>query len=151
MTLKDIRWGAALGGTLLALVVLVAAAFAWVAIYSYLLHPGESPAFYQQYAIRASPWVSLVMGFPVFYLVCRWIGSRSPSRAWPTAMGIFAIYLLLDLPLNLFGGDNPTITPLFLAVNYLLKFLACHFGGRSAAAREVAAPSAASGAAAETQ
>lgn len=140
MKLKDIRWGAALGGALAAVVVLVAAAFAWVAIYSLLLHPGESRAFYQQYAMSASPWVSLVMGFPVFYLVCRWIGSRSPSRAWPTAMGLFAIYLLLDLPLTLLGGDNPTITPLFLAVNFLLKFLACHFGGRSAAGMEVASP-----------
>ena len=150
MKLQDIRWAAALGGTLLALVVLVAAAFAWVAIYSYLVHPGESPAFYQRYAVRASPWVSLVMGFPVFYLVCRWIGSRSPSRAWPTAMGIFAIYLLIDLPLTLFGGDNPSVTPLYLIVNLLLKFLGAHFGGRSAAGREVAAPSAASGAAAKT-
>lgn len=140
MTLKEIRWGAAVGGALAAVVVLVAAAFAWVAIYSYLLHPGESEAFYQRYAIRASPWVSLFLGFPVFYLACRWIGSRSPSRAWPTAMGIFAIYLLLDLPVTLLGGDNPTITPLFMTVNYLLKFLACHFGGRSAASVEVASP-----------
>ena len=140
MKLKEIRWGVALAGALAAVVVLIAAAFAWVAIYSYLLHPGESPAFYQQYAMSASPWVSLVMGFPVFYLVCRWIGSRSPSRAWPTAMGLFGIYLLIDLPLTLLGGDNPTVTPLFLAVNFLLKFLACHFGGRSAAGIAVAAP-----------
>jgi len=134
MNLKEIRWGAAFGGALAAVVVLVVAAFAWVAIYSYLLHPGESPAFYEQYAVRASPWVSLVLGFPVFYLVCRWIGSRSPARSWPTAMGLFGIYLLVDLPLALLGGDNPTVTPLYLTVNFLLKFLACHFGGRRAAA-----------------
>lgn len=132
MKLKDIRWGMALGGVLVAEVVLVAAAFAWVAIYSYLIHPGESSAFYQRYAMRASPWVSLVMGVPVFFLICRWIGSRSPSRAWPTAMGLFGIYLLVDLPLALLGGDNPTVTPLYIASNYLVKFLACHFGGRSA-------------------
>ncbi|HEV7241104.1 MAG TPA: hypothetical protein VGQ36_17860 [Thermoanaerobaculia bacterium] len=140
MKLKEIRWGMALCGFLAAEVVLIAAAFAWVAIYSYLLHPGESPAFYQQYALRSSPWVSLVMGFPVFYLVCRWIGSRSPSRAWPTAMGVFGIYLLVDLPLTLLGGDNPIVTPLYLAVNVLLKFLGCHFGGRRDAEIEVASP-----------
>lgn len=130
--MKDVRWGAAVGGVLAAEVVLIVSAVAWVAIYSYLVHPGESPAFYQQYAMRASPWVSLVMGVPVFYLICRWIGSRSPARAWPTAMGLFGIYLLVDLPLALLGGDNPTVTPLYIAMNYLVKFLACHFGGRSA-------------------
>lgn len=55
MRMNDIRWGAALGGMLVAEVVLVAAAFGWVAIYSLLLHRGESPAFYEQYAMRASP------------------------------------------------------------------------------------------------
>jgi hypothetical protein len=140
MRIKDVRWGAALGGALIAMVVLVAAAFAWVAIYAYLLHPGESEAFYEQYAIRASPWVSVAVGFPVFYLVCRWIGSRSPSRAWPTAMALFGIYLLIDLPLVFLGGDNPAVTPLYMAVNILLKFFGSHFGGRSAAGIAVASP-----------
>lgn len=76
---KDVRWHLALGGA-------VAAAFAWVAIYSYSLHPGEPPAFYQQYALKASPWVVISLEIPVFYLVCRWIGSRAPSNALPTAM-----------------------------------------------------------------
>lgn len=83
--------------------------------------------------------MSLVLGFPVFYLICRWIGSRSPSKEWPTAMALFGFYVLLDLPLTLLGGDNPTVTPLFLAVNFVLKFLACHFGGRSTGGMEVAA------------
>jgi len=138
MKARDIRWGAALGGALGSEVVMIVAAFAWVAIYSYLIHPGESAAFYQTYAIRASPWVAVVVGVPVFYLACRWIGARSPSRAWPTAMAIFGIYLALDLPLTLSGGgENPTLTPGFLAANYLLKLLACHLGGRGAARREL--------------
>ena len=138
MKLNEIRWGAALGGALVAEVVLIASAVAWVAIYSHLLHPGESLAFYQRYATSASPWVSVVMGVPVFYLISRWIGSRSPAKAFSTAMALFGFYLLLDLPLTLLGGDNPTITPLFIAANYGVKFLACYFGGRSAAATEVA-------------
>jgi len=35
MKLKNVRWGAALGGALAAEAAVVAAAFAWVAIYSY--------------------------------------------------------------------------------------------------------------------
>jgi hypothetical protein len=139
MKLKRIRWGLALGGASGAFVVQIAAAFAWVAIYSYALHPGESLAFYQQYALIASPWVSIILGFPVFYLVCRWIGSRSPSRAWPTAMGLFGIYLVIDVPI-LFFGSNPTMALWLPPISYALKFLGCYFGGRSAARAEIAQP-----------
>src|SRR5688500_15164831 len=60
MRMRDIRWGAAIGGMLVAEVAQIAAAFAWVALYSYLVHPGETPAFYQRYAEVAGPWVSVL-------------------------------------------------------------------------------------------
>ena len=129
MKVNRVRWGWAIGGALGAEVVLVIAAFAWVAIYSYVLHPGESAAFYQQYAMRASPWVSLVAGGPVFYLACRWIGSRFPSRAWPTAIGLFAVYFMMDAPITLLA-ENPNLSSWFLPVNFSIKFLACYLGGK---------------------
>ncbi len=139
MRMRDIRWGSALGGMLVAQVAQVAAAFAWVALYSYLVHPGETPAFYQRYAQVAGPWVSLLAGTPIFYLVCRWIGLRVPSRAWPTAMALFGLFVLVDFALILAAGTpSPRILG-FVAASYLLKLLACHLGGRSAARREVAA------------
>jgi hypothetical protein len=82
MRIRDIRWGAAFVGTLLGEVGQVAATFGWVALYSYLVHPGETPAFYQQHAEVAGPWVSVLAGTPIFYLICRWIGSPNPARAW---------------------------------------------------------------------
>ncbi|HYI10719.1 MAG TPA: hypothetical protein VEK57_16780 [Thermoanaerobaculia bacterium] len=133
MRMRDIRWGAALGGMLVAEVGQIAATFAWVAFYSYLVHPGETPAFYQRYAQEAGPWVSLLAGTPIFYLVCRWIGLRVPSRAWPTAMALFGLFVLVDLALMLAAGPlSPRILG-FVAASYLLKLLACHLGGRSAA------------------
>jgi hypothetical protein len=138
--MRDIRWGAALGGMLLAEVGQIAATVAWVALYSYLVHPGETPAFYQRYAEVAGPWVSLVAGTPIFYLVCRWIGSRDRSRAWPTAMALFGLFVLVDLGLMLAAGPlSPRILG-FVAASYLLKLLACHLGGRGPARREVAEP-----------
>ena len=139
MRMRDIRWGAALGGMLVAEVAQIAATFAWVALYSYLVHPGETPAFYQRYAQVAGPWVSLLAGTPIFFLVCRWIGSRVPSRAWPTAMALFGLFVLVDLALMLSARTpSPRILG-FMAASYLLKLLACHLGGRSAARREVVA------------
>jgi hypothetical protein len=140
MNMRDIRWGAALGGMLLAEVAQIAAAFAWVALYSYLIHPGETPAFYQCYAGVASPWVSVVAGTPIFYLVCRWIGSRFPARAWPTAMALFGLFVLLDLTLTLsVGVPSPRLVG-FMAASYLLKLPACHLAGRRAARNEAAEP-----------
>lgn len=138
--MSEIRWGAALGGMLLAEVATIAAAFAWVAIYSYLIHPGETSAFYQRYAEVASPWVSVLAGAPIFYGICRWIVSRAPASAWPTAMALFGMFLILDLALIFAaGGPSPRIVG-FMAAGYLLKFLACHLAGRGAAGNEVAEP-----------
>lgn len=139
MNWKDIRWGAALGGMVVAQLAQIAAAFAWVALYSYLIHPGETPAFYERYAQGAAPWVSLLAGTPIFYLVCRWIGSRVPSRAWPTAMALFGMFVLVDLALTLSVSLSPRLL-VFVAASYLLKLVACHLGARGAARNEVAVP-----------
>jgi hypothetical protein len=140
MKLKDVRWGAALGGMVVGEVGQIAATFAWVAFYAYVVHPGETPAFYQAYAQKAGPWVSVIAGTPIFYLVCRWIGSRDPSRAWATAMALFGIFVVVDFAL-LLAAATPTPQILgWMAVSCALKLLACHLGGRSAARMEVAAP-----------
>ena len=137
MKWKDIRWGAAFGGFLLAEVALFASAFAWVAIYSYLIHPGETPEFYQRYAQVASPWVSLVVGTPLFYFLCRWIGSQVPARALATAMTVFGLCVLADLALvSSMGAPSPRILG-FMAASHLLKFLASYLGALSATRKEV--------------
>lgn len=140
MRMRDIRWGAALGGMLLAEVGQIAATFAWVAIYSYFVHPGETAAFYQHYAEVAGPWVSVLAGTPIFYLICRWIGSRNPARAWPTAMALFGFFLLLDGALMFSAGALPPRLVGFMAASFLLKLVACHLAGRRAALNEVAEP-----------
>ena len=126
MKISGIRWSAAVAGALIAEVAMIAAAFAWVAIYSYLLHPGESPAFYQRYAELASPWVALLAGVPIFYLVCRRTGGLA------TALAIFAIYFCFDAPIVIFAS-HPPLPAWFVAVNYVCKFGACYLAGNRAA------------------
>lgn len=125
MNFKEIRWLAALGGALSCEVVLIAGAFAWVAIYSHILHPGEAMDHYQQYAMKASPWVSLILGIPVFYAASRWIGS-------PTSLALFGLYFLMDTSVLLLAGLG-SIPLWFVGINYTLKFLACYFGGKAPA------------------
>ncbi len=136
MRFQDIRWGAAVGGMLIAELGQIAAAFAWVAIYSYFVHPGETQAFYEAYAQTAAPWVSILAGTPIFYLVCRWVCRKVPSRAWPTAMALFGLFLLVDLGLVFAAGGPSLRIAGFMAAGYLLKLGACHLGGRHAARTE---------------
>jgi hypothetical protein len=139
MKWKDVRWGAALVGMLVAEVAQIAATFAWVAFYSYLVHPGETADFYQRYAQVAGPWVSLLAGTPIFYLACRWIGAKDPSRAWATSMALFGLFVIVDLPLIFLAGvPSPRLLG-FVAASCLSKLLACHLGGRSAVRKGVPA------------
>jgi len=140
MRTSDIRWGAAFGGMLLAEVGQIAAAFAWVAFYSYVIHPGEAASYYQSYAAVASPWVSVLAGPPIFYLVCRWIGSQAPARAWPTAMALFGLFVLLEVALLFSAGVPSSRIIAFMTAGFVLKFLACHLGARSSAPHVAAEP-----------
>lgn len=131
MTHTAPRWGRALASALLAEALQVAAAFGWVAIYSYLIAPGQPVAAYQRYAQLSGPWVSIVAGFPIFYAVARWV-----ARTHPTALAMFAAFLVLDVGLVLAAPEPmaPGLLPLF-GTSYLTKLLACHLGGRHAAPR----------------
>ncbi len=131
MNFRSARWGAALVGVLIAEIIMIAAAFAWVAIYSHLIHPGEAQSFYQQYAMLSSPWVSLVVGVPTFYFICRRIGRKAPALSLPTAMVFFGIYFAIDMSLFLFAGTG-ALSALFVVLNYSFKFGACYRGGKDA-------------------
>lgn len=125
MSSKDIRWGAAICGALLAEIAQIAAAFVWVAIYSYLINPGQAMAAYEQHAQASGPWVSIIAGFAIFYAASRWI-----ARSIPTALALFAIFLAIDLTLFVFVSANLSAILIALAgASYLTKLLACYLGG----------------------
>lgn len=87
MNSRQIRWRAVAGSFVLAEVALIGAAFAWVAIYSHALNPGQPFAVYQAHAQVAGPWVSILMGMPVFFALGRWVLVNKPS-AW-TLYGLY--------------------------------------------------------------
>jgi hypothetical protein len=132
---QSVRWGAAVGGALLAEVALVIAAVLWVAIYSYVLNPGQPINVYEQHAQASGPWVSLIVGFPIFYFASRWI-----ARSLPTALALFGVFLTVDGILILLMGGQAAIAILWLIVlNFATKFLACYLGGRHGARPSVEA------------
>ncbi len=82
-------------------VAVTLAAFVWVGIYSYLIHPGEDLSYYQNYAQFASPIVSVVVGIPVWFFACRWVGRKAGTRAVAMCLSAWLIVPLIDIPLSL--------------------------------------------------
>jgi hypothetical protein len=120
-----INWGRASGGALIAEIAQIAAAFVWVAIYSHVIHPGQPMAMYQAHAQASGPWVSILAGAPIFYAASRWI-----ARSRPTALALFAIFLVIDGALLVGMVESWTGVPFVLfGLSCLTKLWACALGG----------------------
>jgi hypothetical protein len=125
----DAGWGIA--GALLLHVVMIALAVAWVAFYSYALEPGHDQAFYEAYAGRSGPIVSLAAGGPVFYLVAsRLSGRRGNGRAaWVAAI----LYLLTDVAIFVAVGGVAAMVWLIFLGGAAIKLGATALGAARAA------------------
>ena len=131
MSLSKIRWGAAFVGTVVAEVAQIAAAFGWVAVYSYVINPGQPVATYQAYAQSAAPWVSVIAGGPIFYFA-----ARRFSDGVPTATALFVLFLVADVCIVILsGGPYPGLMLFQAAASYLTKLLACWLAGVHATSR----------------
>ena len=128
---NKVPWGWVVGIAFGLEVATVISAFVWVAIYSYLIHPGEDPGYYQDYAQLSSPIVSVVMGMPYWFFACRWVCRKAGKRA--VAMSLFAwlVLFLIELPLLVLAGATLSNWIVF-AISHLTKMLAAYFGGQAA-------------------
>ena len=129
-----IRWGWVIGTAIGLEVALVISAFAWVAIYSYLIHPGETQSYYENYAQSASAWVSIVVGIPYWFFACRWVGRKAGTRAVAMCVWAWFITFLIDFPL-IFLAEQKAYYLLILAISHSTKVLAAYLGGRAALKR----------------
>ena len=109
-------------------------AFGWVAIYSYLIHPGEAPSYYENYAQFASPVISVVLGIPYWFFACRWVGQKAGTRAVAMCVWAWVILFLIDFPLN-FLAEQSAYSWMMVAISLSTKLLAAYLGGRAALKR----------------
>ena len=113
---------------MIAEVTQIAAAFGWVAIYSYFINPGQPLATYQAHAQASGPWVSIIAAAPIFYAASRWI-----ARSQPSALALFAIFFVIESALLVGMMESWTGAPFVLiGLSYLTKLGACALGGRHA-------------------
>ena len=117
-------------------IALVVSAFAWVAIYSYLINPSHDSSYYQNYAEFASPIVSIVVGIPYLFFACRWVGRKAGARAIATGLWVWFILFILDVLLILVVvisvGGLDAYSGAMVAISHVTKMLAAYFGGKAA-------------------
>ena len=126
-----IPWGWVALTVVLLEIALILSAFAWVAIYSYLIDPGHDPAYYQNHAQFASPIVSVVVGMPYLFFACRWVGRKAGTRAVATCLSVWFILFIIDVLLLSLGGATAYIWGM-AAISHVTKMLAAYFGGKTA-------------------
>lgn len=138
MTDTSIRWGLATVATLLAEITLIALSILCVAVYSYAIHTGETQEFYEAFAMVSGPWVSLIAGGPVFFLIARWIRRRASATALGTAMALCGLYIVVEVVIVLLwpGGARAALAILPLTIGGLvLKVAGAWLGAGGTTAR----------------
>jgi hypothetical protein len=112
-------------------VAVTLSAFVWVGIYSYLIHPGEELPYYQNHAQFASPIVSVVVGIPVWFFACRWVGRKAGTRAVAMCLSAWLIVPLIDMPLGILGQAKAYDWTM-VAISESTKLVAAYLGARAA-------------------
>ncbi|HWO02259.1 MAG TPA: hypothetical protein VNS63_23640 [Blastocatellia bacterium] len=131
-----IPWGWVIGTAIGLEVALIISAVVWVAIYSYVIHPGEAAAYYENYAQFASPFVSVVAGIPFWFFACRWLGEKAGTRA--VGAGLLAWFILFIIDMSLIIIAKPTVFVwTMVAISHSTKLLAAYLGARAALKRHL--------------
>jgi hypothetical protein len=127
MTVGRLAW--IIGAAIFILIVNVAMSFLYIAFYSYFINPGHDEQFYQEYAMSAAPYCSIIAGIPIFYFVCRWISSKWESNfAVKAALLVWLVYVLIDLSILTAAGFTLTLA-VIAAISLLTKLASAYLGG----------------------
>jgi hypothetical protein len=127
MTVGRLAW--IIGAAIFILIVNVAMSFLYIAFYSYFINPGHDEQFYQEYAMVAAPYCSIVAGIPIFYFVCRWISGKWESNfAVKAALLVWLVYVLIDLSILTAAGFTLRLA-VIAAISLLTKLASAYLGG----------------------
>lgn len=108
-------------------------------------NPGENAAHYQAHARLSAPYSSIVVGMPLLYLVCRWIGMRfHASSSLTAALLVWLVYFLIDITVLAFAGELGRMALVFV-ISFATKLAAAYLGGLAARKQVIVRSSAHSG------
>lgn len=116
------------GLSILTMIILVLISFLEVAVYSYLINPGQVESVYDAHANTSAPYISGIFGFIVFFLVARYWTKKEYPNAFKLVILFPLTYFLLDLVLLTAAGVKWSDFVLIFAIANAAKFLGSFLG-----------------------
>ncbi len=127
------RWVWIIPAAIAVMIVNVAIHILYMVAYSYAINAGQDVAHYEAHARVSAPYSSIVVGMPLMFLACRWIGRKFAARYVITAaLLVWLVYVLIDLTVLLFAGELFSRLGLFFIISFVTKFGAAYLGGLAA-------------------
>jgi hypothetical protein len=115
------------------MIINVAIHILYMVVYSYVINPGHDVAHYQAHAQVSAPYSSIVVGMPLMFLACRWIGRKfAAGFAVTAALLVWLVYFLIDLTVVLFAAELSSTLALVVTISIVTKFAAAYLGGLAA-------------------
>ncbi|MBL7902906.1 MAG: hypothetical protein JNK73_12995 [Bacteroidia bacterium] len=116
------------GLAILTMITLVLISFIEVAVYSYLIHPGQEQSVYEAHANLSAPYISAIFGFIVFFLVARYWNKKEYPNGFRLAILFPIIYILLDSILITAAGVKWSDFFFIFVTANAAKFLGSYLG-----------------------
>lgn len=117
-----------IGLAILTMITLVIISFLEVAVYSYLINPGQEESVYEAHANASAPYISGIFGFIVFFLVTRYWKKKGNHNVFKLAILYPLIYVLLDIIIITAAGVKWSDFILISAIANTAKFLGSYLG-----------------------
>ena len=93
-----------IGLAILTMIALVIISILEVALYSYVVNPGQEVNFYEAHAEFSAPFISGIFGFIVFFLVTRYWKKRKYENLLKLVFLFPLTFVLLDIVVLLLAG-----------------------------------------------
>jgi hypothetical protein len=117
-----------IGLAILIMITLVIISFLEVAVYSYLINPGQEQSAYEAHANSSAPYISAIFGFIVFFLITRYWKKKEYPNVLKLAILFPLIYILLDIIIITSAGVKWADFILIFAIANSAKLLGSYSG-----------------------
>ena len=126
------RWVWIIPAAIAVLAINVAIHVLYMVAYYHFINPGQDTAHYHAHAELSAPYSSIVVGMPLMFLVCRWVGKKFAARfSVNAALLVWLVYFLIDITVLVFAGGFSRLAMLFV-ISFVTKFAAAYLGGLAA-------------------